>query len=170
MTSLACDAALEPENPPVRATISAAIASATAAPVANATRKLRWRRSEATMAAIMASPAPARSSNAEEAAQCDAAAERGDEDGCRDQHLDQRDEADGREVVDELEILRQRIDDRRLAEPQHADGHRRPGEPDDQAFDHERPADEPVGGPDQPHHLHLAATCVDREPDRVRDQ
>ena len=43
-------------------------------------------------------------------------------------------------------------------------------EADDQALDHERPADEPVGGADQAHHLDLAAARVDREADRVADQ
>ena len=40
----------------------------------------------------------------------------------------------------------------------------------DDALDHERPADEPAGRADQPHHLDLAAAGVDREPDRVADQ
>ena len=45
-----------------------------------------------------------------------------------------------------------------------------PMKPDDQALDHERPADEPVGRADEAHHLDLAAAGVDREPDRVADQ
>ena len=40
----------------------------------------------------------------------------------------------------------------------------------DEALDHERPADEPVGGADQPHHLDLGSPRVDRETDRVADQ
>ena len=40
-------------------------------------------------------------------------------------------------------------------------------EADDQALDHERPADEPVGRADEAHDLDLAAAGEDREPDRV---
>ena len=43
-------------------------------------------------------------------------------------------------------------------------------EADDHALDHERPADEPVGGADQLHHLDLAAAGEHRQPDRVGDQ
>ena len=61
-------------------------------------------------------------SNAEEAAQRDAAAERRDHHRRADEQRDERSEADGREVVDQGEVLRERIDDRHLAEPEDADG------------------------------------------------
>src|SRR5437773_2206110 len=153
MTSLACEAALELPKPPVIATIAAPIPTATAAPAAKPVVNPR-RRSALT----------ALCSHAEEAAQRDAAAERGDDDRTAQQHDHQGREVDRREVVDELEVLRQRVDDRHLSDPQHADRDRRAGETDDQTLDHERPADEPVRGADEPHDLDLAPTRVDREP------
>ena len=57
-----------------------------------------------------AEPAPARpGSNLQEAAQRDAAAERGNEDRGGNEHRDQRREAHGREIVDQSEVVGKRI-------------------------------------------------------------
>ena len=66
--------------------------------------------------------------------------------------------------------VRERIDDRDLAHEQDPRATSPPDEAADEALDHERPADEPVGGADELHHLDLAAAGVDREADRVADQ
>ncbi len=71
---------------------------------------------------------------------------------------------------EEGEAVAQRVDDGDLAQPQDQYGDQAAREADHHALDHERPADEPAGGADQPHHLDLAAAGVDREPDRVADQ
>ena len=55
-------------------------------------------------------------------------------------------------------------------DPDHAEGQRGPGQALDQALEHERDADEPVGGPHQLHHRHLPAAGEDRHADGVEDQ
>src|SRR5215212_3112769 len=70
-------------------------------------------------------------------------------------------------VVDVAEDRRQRD---LLAEKEQQDGDCRAGDSADQPLEHERPADEPVRGSDELHHLDLTAPREDREPDRVRDQ
>ena len=55
-------------------------------------------------------------------------------------------------------------------EEQEDDGEHAADEATDQAFEHERAPDEPVRRADELHHLDLATTREDGEPDRVRDQ
>src|SRR5215211_4344796 len=117
---------------------------------------------------IPASGAPG--SNPQEAAQRDSAAQRRHGHGTGDQDRDQRNEGDGLEVLDQREVSGQGIDDGHFPEPQYGDSRGRAEQTHDEALDHERPADEPVGRPDEPHHLDLAAPGVDREPDRVAYQ
>src|SRR5215211_7099264 len=109
-------------------------------------------------------------SNAEEAPQRDTTAERGYDDRRGDEHYDQRQEPDGREVVHEGEVVCERIHDGDLAEGKYGDRDHRTRQADQDTLDHERPADEPVGRAHQAHDLHLTAARVDRQPNRVRDQ
>ncbi len=79
----------------------------------------------------------------------------------------ERHRAHVRVVLDVAEDLR----DRDLASDEEQE-HRgeRAHEAREDALEHERPADVPVRGADELHHLDLAAPREDREPDRVRDQ
>ena len=58
----------------------------------------------------------------------------------------------------------------RLAEDEEEDREQRAGDAAEQALEHERAAHEPVRRADELHHLDLASSREDREPDRVRDQ
>ena len=85
---------------------------------------------------------------------------------------DQRDQPEAERL--DVRVARQPREQRRqrrlLAHEEQDHGEQRPDQAADQALEHERTADEPVRGPDELHHLDLAASREDREPDRVRDQ
>ena len=110
-------------------------------------------------------------SDAQEAAQRDARAERRDRRaGGQQQHHEQREarsSAARRSARSGPTTGRRRSPSRpRAARPPTAP----PRKPDHQALDHERPADEPVGRAHEPHHLDLAPAGEDRQPDRVRHE
>src|SRR6476659_6005316 len=113
MTSTAWEVSSEPLIPPPIATTAALAASVIAAPARKPVISPRLR-SELTGSSRRLRP----SSNAEEAAQGDPDAQRGDHDRRAGEQRDQLSKADGREVVDQGEVLRERVDDCHLPHPE----------------------------------------------------
>src|ERR1700729_3855651 len=113
-----------------------------------------------------------RPSDPQEATQRDPRPDRRDEDRGTEENRHQRREGEGAVVLrdDQRVVAAEGVDDRDLADPQDDYGDQPSQEADHDPLDQERPADEPTGGADQPHHLDLAAAGEDRKADRVADQ
>src|SRR3954462_4575929 len=111
-----------------------------------------------------------RSLHAEEAAQRDTRADHRHTDRGDEQVDDQHQEARGVDVLKQAsEAGGERIRHCDLSYPQDQYGDEASRDAHYQPLDHEGPADEPAGCPDQAHHLDFAAAREDRKADCVAD-